>query len=522
MDREARSLDATTNTPMADIKESNTPGHQPNTMPVITEDTTSIGKNLKRHKEHILNSLDSSKLYELYFKYRLDEENQTLPRRTKAEMLLTKIQDSGNYLELLERLEEDKEHMGHEYIASLLRGEGYGGAEEVKLSGTLCRRIMEKNIKEAIPALDVITLLPFLLENKLVTRCEKEELEIHKTKEKRAQELLTILGTKGPTAHYIFVYKCLANEFYHEELYKLLTNGHATETPQQTAVTKRHPRKLEPPEAITNEFYLQDMRKIRHYQQMGGEKLDEAEKLCLNMAESQETPLEAQIAFLLESCVTCMLKNNFELVQDRTEQAKVMCETLGNNDACLKARCSWILAWLHRRKGNYDIAIGYINNGLALIYLYVGTCEEAILLKYCHGCILDKTEKQKAIEAFKFSLDFNRASRDYGFIIQSHGMIRQAQLHLGVSPDDPIKNGGHVTKYDIQQAKGLLKYVRKEKIKPRTECMLLYTLSDVCRLEGNIQEAIEHVHLALELANDFPYITECAQRRQTLLYKKWE
>ncbi len=141
------------------------------------------------------------------------------------------------------------------------------------------------------------------------------------------------------------------------------------------------------------------------------------------------------------------------------------------------ARCSWILAWFHRRKGNYDIAIGHINNGLRLISHYVHTTEEAILLNYCYGCILlDRTEKEKAINAFQFSLDSNCASRDYGFIIQSYGMIRLAQLHLGVSPDNPIKNGCHATKDDIQQAMGLLTHVCKETIKPRTVHAIVHTV----------------------------------------------
>ncbi len=87
----------------------------------------------------MLDTLDpsTSRFFKLLYKYKIDEDKQ-LTRHKKVEKLLKEVEKRENYLELLQCLEEDKEHMGHEYLACLLQGEEYGKPEVIKESKILC------------------------------------------------------------------------------------------------------------------------------------------------------------------------------------------------------------------------------------------------------------------------------------------------------------------------------------------------------------------------------------------------
>ena len=162
------------------------------------------------------------------------------------------------------------------------------------------------------------------------------------------------------------------------------------------------PNHLKPPEAIRSSNYYKAMKQVRIYQQMG---VDKASKFCLEVVDPESRPLEEKIAFLLESCVSHIVGDELKLVEDIIKQAEDMCTECSDLD-CLRARCGWVKAWLCKRKRDYFKAVEHINISLGLIFHYVSNTEEAILLNYCHGCILLETasDKEKAKQAFGFSL----------------------------------------------------------------------------------------------------------------------
>ncbi len=312
---------------------------RPGTLPVAT-----LAENTHKHQNSILDALDpsTSRLFKLLYKYKIDEKfrGQHLSRHKKAKKLLKKVQKLKIYPELLQCLEEDNEHMGHEYLACLLRGEEYGGPEVIKQSKILCERLVEK-----ATALDVKELQPYLIQNKLITIDEAEELSRH-TKQNQANLLLTILKTKGPTAHYILTHQCLAKEPFHKDLYTFLTDSKPRDIP-------RSPDRLKPPKAIRTSSYYQSIKLVRQYQQMDKDKSQEANKLCLEVVNSENKPLEEKIAFLLESCVSHIVSDQLDLIEDIVEQAEDMCKTLDRkytNVDCLRARCGWIMAWMYKNK----------------------------------------------------------------------------------------------------------------------------------------------------------------------------
>ena len=122
-----------------------------------------------------------------------------------------KEKEPAAHLQFLECLEEEKSHLGHAYIASLLRGEEFRNEEEVGVSSRLKKRI-NQCMPSVVKGLDTHALAPYLSRDSLLTDDEHKLLiDNGRAQNTRALNLLTILGTKGPTAHYTFT-RCLAEE----------------------------------------------------------------------------------------------------------------------------------------------------------------------------------------------------------------------------------------------------------------------------------------------------------------------
>ena len=224
--------------------------------------------------------------------------------------------------------------------------------------------------------LNVDALGPFLVEAELVTSNELEFLrQARHTMQDKAKSLLTMLKTKGPTAHFIVVYTCLGQErshVAHRELYKLLLEDWQSGTLSRAVqVTKRYPCSLELPKGIRTEKYFQQIRTMRKCHQIGGEKWRETEDMYNKVVTSPDSTLEVKIALTLESCTMYVIDNQPDVVISRVERARVMCAELhdkGRNMQALEGRCEWVLARLYRYLKDNDKAREHLDKALFLRY----------------------------------------------------------------------------------------------------------------------------------------------------------
>ncbi|XP_064393690.1 uncharacterized protein LOC135341125 [Halichondria panicea] len=490
---------------------------------VIAEDT--VKENMAKHQKSILDSLDPSQLYSLLDQFELDEEcmDVRLTRRKKAKLLYEEVKNKSAYFDFLSNLEEDTEHMGHWYIVSLLRGVQFAADETILLDSEIILDKIQKNVKMVVKELDVTDLEPYLIEEKLVTDNEREKLRNpQNTKQDKAKMLLTILKTKGPTAHSIFVRKCLSSKV-HTDLKKFLlvprdsmkrrASTDATsfsESTSTTAVTKRYPSFLETPKGITTYSYIQTMATIREKHQTGGQaSWTAAEEIIQRELMSPEISLEMKIALLLESCNPYVLSKKSEEVLLRVKRARKMCTQLYDQDSnpqVLEGRCEWVLSRLYKLLGDLHESRKHLDTAFSLI----ANCEpgeENMLASFMLGCILldceNKSigEEKRTINSFKFVLSL-ATEQDYGTKIIQFCQIRLAQAYVGSSVRSPGKSTEEVSQVNREDAKILLREIDQQHMRPRTRCLYFMTCSDVYRTDDKIEKASAYAEQAMEIAQE--------------------
>ena len=501
-------------TSLADSEESNSSQtHEPSITTLPTEVT--IKDNLTDHREVIIHYLDPSYLFKLLFELELDEvcTGTGLTRKKQAEILLDKVIKERAYLKFLTELSKCMEHMGHRYIVSLLRGEEF--AIEEKTQSEMLLKCIGKESSLVTQLLNVDELIPHLYSHELVTSEELERIENStNTSQERARILLTILKTKGPTAHFTFVHKCLAVEdrhLGHRELYQLLTVPRETRKRRAssscTIVSKRYPCLLDPPEGITTDTYIQMITKIRADTLKGGKMLEATEAVIRKEVDALENPLEMKIALLLESCNLCMLNKQPDEVLVRVARAREMCMNLyskESNAQVLEGRCEWVLARLYMYTEDFEKAKTHIDTAFTTI----ANCakgEEKILISFVNGSIIldSKTNSRKdlqhAINSFKFAVSL-ASEEDYGMKMVQYCKIRLAQAYTGSSLDDLLENRDEVSQDNINEAKRVLRDIEHEEMHPRVKWRYLITCADVYRLDRQDKRALELAEKGFEFA----------------------
>ncbi len=350
----------------------------------------SIQVNLKKNRDAILRSLDPLHplLYRLLDQYELTEEftsGSEKNRKKMAERLLSKIEQSGDYRQFLNYLEEDyddEQHMGHTYIISLIKGKQFGKKEVEKHIES--EKIMKSTTQKGgfvIDQLDPKSLLPYLKVYKLVTSNEEEEMLLEgKTRRDKAMRLLAILKTKGPTAHHVFLHDCLAGkDANHIHLYTLLTESdspytrkrktfaHSSIAPPtkaqrvtsvQSAISAppttllwSQLRLLQLPKGITQECYITKISGIR-------QNFSTAMNSLQAEMNSPDNSREARIAFCLEKCFFYV--NNIKETERIVSQARKM-NLAGSNSQVLESRCELVLRRCYTKCKKYDQAKKCLN-----------------------------------------------------------------------------------------------------------------------------------------------------------------
>ena len=153
-------------------------------------------------------------------------------RKDNAEHLLRSVEKKGgNALEdfvwCLEQTSDS--HLGHKYVVDLLRN-GMHDLEtlgEIGTSVVLKSKFQERSTKELmIDGVDVHSISPHLLKNKLITDKEMDELMKSTTRKRRFIKLESILANKGPCAYLYFTQALIdakkENPLHEEILEKIL------------------------------------------------------------------------------------------------------------------------------------------------------------------------------------------------------------------------------------------------------------------------------------------------------------
>ena len=499
----------------------------------------SIRDNLKKNREAILNSLDPlyPPFYKLLDHYELAEEFTSgceNNRRKMAERLLRKIEQSGDYRQFLDCLEEDysDEHMGHTYIVSLLKGKQFGKKEVAKhIESEKILKSITKKAGFVIDQLDTKGLLSYLKSNKLVTSNEEEEMLLEgKTCRDKAIRLLALLKTKGPTAHHIFLHNCLAEkDANHFHLYTLLTESDSVNTRKRkildlsliSAPPTKVPRPLDPlqlPEGIVAQRYLIKISGIRR--NYSNAEPDILKTQLESEVRSAANPLEAKIAFCLEISYFCA--DDIKQTKLIVSRAKEMMKKLdGCNKQVLEVRYRLILGRCYRICEKNDKARKHLDNALAILYVQnIERGEDAILANYFKACSLMKSADKvdMVVKCLKNAIDIAQ-KQVYGMDIAHFCKIRCAQAYIGVSADNPVSCKEIISPSSLKDAKGLLKDLEDNHysdMNPAAKCFYLIACSDVYRLAGNVDKAREYAKQAEKTAMS-KYHISLVEKRQTRL-----
>ncbi len=491
-----------------------------------TEYTKLIQDNFNGNRQTIVDSLNPSELFDLVYKYRLDgkftSSSCCYSQGEKADMLLMQVKESGDFkyfLDYLQKKAKKGHHMGHPYIVSLLKGEDFGEEKEIKESREILEKIID-NMSLVQEQLEVKSLLPYLTQCRLVTPNETDELEsATKTRLDKVQRLLTILRTKGPTAYYLFLHKCLGKDSFqiHKDIYaKLGTKRNLTpdsnnttpstkkvrwSTPDPTIV--REPQLCQLPKGITEKCYIAKILRVR-------QNYSDAEPFLINEMNSLGNPWEARIAFCLERCYFYI--TNIEETKRIVFEARKMNRKNGKNTV-LESRCELVLGRCYTVCGEKDQAKKCLDCAFTALSAFESG-EDAILANYFVACSLS-TDQSDEITIFLQRVIYIAAKQNYGMDIAQYCKIRLAQAYIGVSADNPDSSKRDVSQDDLKRASQLFK-LKHEDMQPAAKCLYLIACSDVHRLDGKFDEAREYAKQAEETATSNYQLSLITKRRPLL------
>ena len=227
---------------------------------------------------------------------------------------------------------------------------------------------------------------------------------------------------------------------------------------------------------------------------------------------------------MLEQCTGFITRRKKEMVETVVAKAEDMCSEIitSDNYEFLLGRCHWTLAKLYRYMNEHDRAMQCIEKARSIQYgIAIG--EDTALTNYCYACIsldflarkFDPGLEKRAKNSLERAIVHAQMS-DYGLDL-SHPRIRLAQLHLGSSPFTP---GTKTDCQSIQSPRNSLSAVERDPqslpLRIRTQCIYEYTMSDLCRNSGQLEEAVKLAESALRIAEANNFETEIISAKARL------
>ena len=140
-----------------------------------------------------------------------EDTNRPTTSRTGVEFVLKNVEERGDeaLADLVWCLEQTSDsHLGHQYAVDVLTNKEYDleTLADIGTASLLKRKYQKLSIKSKMAeGLDVVSLLPHLIQKGILTDKEIDELESGKiTRKKKVIKLERILANKGPLAYLYF------------------------------------------------------------------------------------------------------------------------------------------------------------------------------------------------------------------------------------------------------------------------------------------------------------------------------
>lgn len=484
--------------------------------------------------------------------------------REKISRVLDSLVEKPNgYAKFLKCIESETEHMGHAYIAALLKGRRYATESEIQLSAT-CKQRIDNNLVKLKKSINLSTLVPYLRQTQLLTNSEVEKLLSRRDNEGtqvKAMRLFLILERKGPLAHSQFA-KCLHAEnehityceLYEEifgdlELHPMLSLSSSEDDDRIQSSNRKHKRKneFEYPTADQRGTELVSVKRLLSRVEMDGplkgKKYLRLMRLCYRYHHSgQHVALEAEVQKIM-SCseyplefqalarVELALSYTFQGKNERALQliegqdgALLICGKIsGNNATFLIGRCMHLLSGLYRYAKQYDKAKDYAMKALtALDFSEPG--QESSIANYVNACIFleclstdgatsHPTDMRIIEQCFRSAIAHAHLSEIAKYVILPQSHIRLAQLFLGstqYSSGIPTNPG---------KARDSLDAVDLKIISPRSKSLYYIVESDWYRIKGDVPKAIEQAECARNIAEAIQFslgVSSAQARLETL------
>ncbi len=477
---------------------------------------------------------------------------QIADHETQAGFLVDEIlaqNQQRDYEEFLTSLEEKEDHLGHKYIALLLKGESFKDEAEKHEESQKILQKMDQMSSFVITNLNMEHLLPRLFSFGLVTTKEMEEMISNKMSQENATKFLTLLKTKGPSAHYIFLHDCLVDDKEHHELYKKLTAvqiesniGSKRAAPDFKSLTKKcYPvatkenfncmifnskiycigsdnfslKRL--PTGLEQPRYISRMLRVRQNKDLS----------CLDMqnylehlAEDQSYSLEARIAFQLERGYFCTKDiSKTDKIVSRAEKMCLELQDSGCNVAALWSRCKLVRGRCFTICGDNEKAQEYIDKAISGLNLTAQ--EDRILANYFKALLFLNDPNNSQWDLIDSCLNevikqIEDTKQNYGMDIVQYCKIRLAQSYIHSSADHPVSNKAEIqSTTKLQNAQVILEKMQLDwrSMLPTVKFFYLIACSDVARKFDTFDKAADYIEQASGYASKPFHFTIIDKRR---------
>ena len=361
-----------------------------------------LAQRIASHRKEIVQHAKIGKLRPYLNQKKLlsPEENRYLQsdafsNSQKVSRVLDSLKEKQNgFTTFLACVKDERSHLGHLYITSLLEGTQFASEPELRLSA-LCKQRIDENLPRLIRGVNLSSLMPHLQQSfylpccgvqaQLLTNDDAKKLWNVKGTNKRIRQLFLILETKGPLAHHQFA-ACMQAENEHTTHHELFRDifGNLNFLEMDGVVLEGNCY-----DKLMEKFYS------LHHNSDGHQQLvTEAEE-----AMAQDLPLELQALYRIELARSFIFRTQNERAEEPLSAALEICGKISDKNANLVpearnknafiiyGRCHYTLADLYRFKNDYERAKEHSGKALdALDDVKPGL--DTANAHYVNGCIL--------------------------------------------------------------------------------------------------------------------------------------
>ena len=353
------------------------------------------------------------------------EENQYLQSDALDTQKVSRVLDSlkekpNGFTRFLACVKDERNHLGHLYIASLLEGTQFASESELQFSA-ICKQRIDENLPRLTKGINLSSLMPHLQQSfnlpcavggqaQLLTNDDSKKLWNVKGASKRIRQLFLILETKGPLAHSQFA-ACMHAEHEHMTHHELFgdifgslnlpsdqlcseeeESVYSGETRQNENelewwASGKTCNKLEVDGVLGGNCYDKLMKNFyfMHHNSDGHHQLvTEAEKAMVQT----DLPLELQALYRIELARSFIFKTQNERAEELLSATLEICGKIsGDNAFFIYGRCHYTLADLYRFTNKYDRAKEHSGKALGALDCVKPDLDTANA-HYVNGCIL--------------------------------------------------------------------------------------------------------------------------------------